>query len=311
MKYITLLVLPLLLTVSSCVKVLNDELKSEKIKLVVNGVLTPDSTLAVNISRTFNIFDDESVQNLPFVDDATVKFYQNGEYLFDLESQDTGYYVKNFYPQTGKKYFITVSATGYDDVSAETVVPDAVKIEKIDTSSTVYEEFGTKYLNLKADLTYNDPENEDNFYMLTGKYHLTNGSDINYEDVLDLMVPEGEAELFDKSYGALLWTDKFTNGQEVTVHFTYYQWYLMKAAGKDNLNVTFTFYLKSLSKDYYIYLKSLNLYNENFGDDPFMEPVIIHSNVKNGYGIFGAFNTDSIVIVRELIPGNLKEGGRP
>ena len=313
MKHSVILLIIILFSFTGCIKVLNDDLKSEKTKLVVNGVISPDTIISLNVSHTFNIFDAEINENMPFIDNATVKFYQDGEYLFDLENQDTGYYTKNFYPQTGKQYSITVSAPDYDDVSAETKIPLAVKIVKFDTTTTFYYEYDTKYMKLNADLTYNDPPGEENYYMLTGQYHLFyEQGDINETVELDLTVPEGEAELFDNAYGSyLLWSDKLINGQEVTIHFSYLQWYMGYGNGKEPLNMTFTFYFKSVSKDYYFYLKTLSLYHETNNIDPFMEPVVIYSNIKNGYGIFGSYNMDSAVIEKEIVDGINKEGGRP
>ena len=48
-----------------------------------------------------------------------------------------------------------------------------------------------------------------------------------------------------------------------------------------------------LSENYYKFIKTRQLYNENDGN-PFAEPVQIHSNVKNGVGIF-ALKKDTIL----------------
>ena len=45
--------------------------------------------------------------------------------------------------------------------------------------------------------------------------------------------------------------------------------------------------LQSISKDLYLYLRTYSAQWE-IGDDFFAEPVIIHSNVSDGLGIFGA-----------------------
>jgi hypothetical protein len=59
--------------------------------------------------------------------------------------------------------------------------------------------------------------------------------------------------------------------------------------------ISFDFFFKSINHDYYTYLKSLNMYYETGGsEDPFAEPVVIFSNIENGYGIFGSYSTDTV-----------------
>lgn len=49
--------------------------------------------------------------------------------------------------------------------------------------------------------------------------------------------------------------------------------------------------LQAITKDLYRYYKSMELYRISSSDE-FAEPVKIHSNVKNGWGIFGALSYD-------------------
>ena len=56
--------------------------------------------------------------------------------------------------------------------------------------------------------------------------------------------------------------------------------------------------LQSLTEDYYQFLKSWMVFRIT-SDDDFAEQIYIHSNVKNGYGIVGAINSD--VIVTDMI----------
>ncbi|MBQ5424737.1 MAG: DUF4249 family protein, partial [Bacteroidales bacterium] len=54
-------------------------------------------------------------------------------------------------------------------------------------------------------------------------------------------------------------------------------------------------HLRAISKDYYQYQKSFDLYVENDGN-PFAEPTLVKTNVKNGLGILGTASevTDTI-----------------
>jgi hypothetical protein len=53
--------------------------------------------------------------------------------------------------------------------------------------------------------------------------------------------------------------------------------------------------LQALTKDLYKYLKSMELYRLSSTDE-YAEPVHIHGNVKNGWGIFGALSYDRHVL---------------
>jgi hypothetical protein len=280
---------------TGCVKIINEDITSKETKLVINSVIAPDSIFTVNISRTFNIFDDESSNNLPFVDSATVNVYEDNNFLFQLEPDGFGYYKKYFYPQVNKKYRIEVFSKKYGNASSTATIPIKVNHEKFDTMFYEYEEYGQKYVDFMAEIIYKDPESEDNFYMLSAKALYKD--DMGYEGIyrLSLYVPENESELFDVSYNELLWSDKFTNGNQVTITFSYFTMYYETIDISKNIDsIDIEFYFKSVSKDYYAYLKSVNLFYETNNSDPFMQPVVIYSNIENGYGIFSSYDTDTI-----------------
>ncbi len=53
--------------------------------------------------------------------------------------------------------------------------------------------------------------------------------------------------------------------------------------------------LSSMSKDLYLFIKSLQEVKD-IDNSPFIEPVQVHSNVKNGAGILGSYNTTTHII---------------
>lgn len=297
-KFFLLLIIVMIFT-SGCVKTLNEDLKAKETKLVLNAILNPDSILSVNLSRTFNVFDDESSQNLPFVNNATVSLYKNNDFLFNLIASENGYYSKpDYFPLANAKYQIKASTGSYKSIEAQVSIPKKVSIITFDTSSysytDEYEGENTKYI---GEINYKDPSEHSNYYQLSCKIFATYGMGNEKKwQAHDLYVEESNDFLFDKSYGRLLWNDKYTNGREVDFSFGFYSNYAYtgEEQAKENDTLQFVFSLQSIDKDYYIYLKTLHLYNETSGgSNPFMEPVIIHSNVTNGYGIFGGYQQDT------------------
>jgi hypothetical protein len=311
MRYFTMLFLQLLFILTGCVKIINDDLKSEGSKLVVNSVISVDSVFMVNVSRTFDVFDDESADNLPFIDNATVKVFADGSYLTDLDHDEYGYYKAGFFPQRGVVYSLEVFADTFASVSCNAAIPEAVKIKRVDTLSTLIDAEYDLYRDYIAKLVYDDPPGEENYYMLSGIVDVTDGEGIEYYDNIWMDVPESESEFYDISNGYnLLWSDKLVNGNEVSIRFSYLQWFYYGAPGGNEIQAKITLYLKSITKDYYTYLRSVNLYQETYNSDPFMEPVVIHNNIKNGYGIFGAYDSDSSGFALHLSSGLKAEGGR-
>jgi hypothetical protein len=283
---------------TGCVKIINDDLKAKESKLVLNAAISPDSTFTVNLSRTFNIFDDESDKNLPFIDGAKVRLFEDGAYLFDLENQSAGYYVKaGFYPETNKEYAIDAAIDGYKTIESKSVIPKIVPLADFDTvivrlTNDPFYGNQTQYVGL---LTYQDPAGVSNQYQLKCKIGTkVEDGNIKWEDN-SVYVPDVDDSFYDRSWGELLWNDKYSDGKEVEIRFVFYSEYPEFDEGlRETDTLRFMFYFQSVNQEYYTYLKSFGKYLESGGSsDPFSEPVVIYSNVKNGYGIFAGFDQDT------------------
>jgi hypothetical protein len=297
---------------SGCVKILNDELKTKEVKMVLNAAISPDSMFTVNISKTIHIFEDESADNLPFIDSAKVQLFENGNYLFDLQNIGAGYYINpQFFPQTGKEYKVNVSYGSLKPIECKTTIPAVTPIKSFDTLSvTTMDEYGGNHVQLIGELTYNDAPDKSNYYQLSCKvtYLDPNNNTYTYDQGL---WPTDDNERFFDGYnnGKLLWNDKLTNGKEVSFKFVYYDTYEYgKKSNRSEESARFVFYFKSISKEYYTYLKSIDVYYETGeGDNPFSEPVVIYSNVENGYGIMGGYTQDTTSV--KLVFNSGEKGG--
>ena len=285
-----------LLLFTSCIKTLSDQLPEPPPKLVVNAAISSDSILTVNISKSIPILNNENNMTLPFVQGATINFYEDGQFLFPLQETDHGYYSKPAYkPSEGRVYSIKVDKQGFASVSAQTTIPEKVGIISFDTTIVTeeYQDYSEKIIS--CELKYTDDNNIENFYSLECIKSYYDPDDNYFVEHQYIFVEESEEYFYDKPYGILLWTDKLTNGQTVSIKFEidpYYIYY--QPEGNDDVSVKYTIYLKSLEEDYYQYEKSKHLYYENGdGDDPFTEPVLIYSNVENGLGVFGGFSSDT------------------
>ncbi len=301
---------------TGCVKILNDELKTKETKMVLNAAIAPDSVFTVNVSRTFNIFEDESADNLPFIDSANVLLYEDDQFLFQLQNTGYGFYKHpGFYPQIGKQYRVTVSHGAWHDIESIASIPPKVPIVSLDTSSVFNsDEYGNNETQYIGEITYNDPPGVANYYQLSCVLYNYYNDSLVYVDPQSAVWPTDDNERFfdSQSGSSLLWSDKLTDGKQVTFKFIFlYAYAYNKMARENKQTFKFEFHLKSITKNYFTYLKSLGVYWETGGsENPFSEPVVIYSNVDNGYGILGAYSSDTISVSYTVSTGG-GEGGKP
>ncbi len=282
---------------SSCTKILDDELPEKDPKLVINGIINPDSILKINISKTFHIFEDESSNNLPFVEGAATKLYQDGQFLFNLEENENGYYTKpGFFPSLNHSYKFEVEKSGYDAVQAETTIPTPVAIHSFDTLIIIENDEFYSNMEFKCILKYLDPQGVANYYRLDCYQSYINEEGEEVKNRQYIYVDEIDDYLFDKSYDYLLWSDLLSDGKEVNIKFgIYFDFYYYDYNNPDTTTITYSIMLNSISEDFYKYDKSRSLFYESGGsENPFSEPVLIYSNVINGYGVFGGYSSDTV-----------------
>ena len=150
MKNKTIYLLLIVLSQMACTQFI--DLNDDTIEpiLVLNSVITPDSTIKVEVYRNASIYEVKKMA----VKNAEVLLYENGQELDKLkleyhvtenpyyeeeggEQFDTTFFYTsaNAIAKQGSSYKITASAPGFDAVSAETTIPEPMPIVRIDTSS--------------------------------------------------------------------------------------------------------------------------------------------------------------------------------
>ena len=86
-----------------------------------------------------------------------------------------------------------------------------------------------------------------------------------------------------------IFNDDLIDGKEYSLTFSYSLSCYPEAKNRtiiclQSINQYFHKYLKTFSAKYY------------YGDDFLLEPIQVYSNVKNGGGIFGSFNSNKVII---------------
>ncbi len=303
---------------SACESVLFIELEESDKLIVLNGAISSDSLVSVQVSRTRHILDNAPVEPL---ENAKVSLYQNGTLLQELAYTENGSFVSaDFIPSIGYDYSIEVENAGYESVTASSEIPALVPIELFDTVS-IHKEDGDPYSYisyddvLQFDLTLQDPAGVENFYLLSAE------ADRSYTEYRDTTIQVWDSGFYNNQWNyfltkvditltdihrfkeypyirtedivvegitshGVLFTDNLFDGKSYSFKGEFYHDQLRAA---DSAVVDMR--LHSISESYYKYLKSRQKHYSTKGDY-LAVPVIVYSNVDGGTGFFGGYSSD-------------------
>lgn len=265
----------ILIGFSSCEKYIDFDEEIKQPKLVVNGIINPDSTFDIHISRSLSVIDGAE---LSVVENATVNILdENGSLYESLVYDSNGHYLGASMPQHNQAYTIEVSAPDFDPVSASTHIPDLIDLSSVDT-------MGVEDVNglreLKLTITFQDMPNEENYYMLevyaadiiNGQIFL-NPMFLRSDDVTLGLSQDGYSD-------QVFFSDELFDGTQKTLII-----YVEDTRDYDDyIEVRLT----SVTQDLERYYRTLNAYNDTYGN-PFSQPVQVFSNVEGGFGIFAGY----------------------
>jgi hypothetical protein len=278
---------------------------NKKEKLVVLSQFTDNNALDVLVFKTSSF---ESNPVTEFVTDATVLVFSDGEFLEALDyvprndatNAPSFYRSKKLKPETGKVYLIKVSVPGFDPITAENSIPVAVPIQSVQFTSNLNEDVvNDKDFSLDFDVavTIFDPADVKNFYHLIFYQQLisytispdrdTIRGDTSYAKPASLSLKDPNLPLiknFDNR--GFLAEDKTFNGQKMVFGATG----SYSFDPQHYLPGDFLIELRTVSEAYYYHYSTLTLQDE-LGNNPFAEGVVIYDNIENGVGIFAGYSS--------------------
>jgi hypothetical protein len=251
---------------SSCISEVDVDIPEQFPKLVIGSFINPeDDGIAVLVTSSSPIFSQnenidihESLENATVVisdgtNEVTIPYDEN-RYLYYISMDE-------FTIHYGGTYTLEVNVSGYKTVTATTTVPlstldfDEAIVSDIDTNNQDYFDFIAYNFRFK----WQDDPQESNLYRL----YVTESNSGSYA-ITDKFI-----------------TDEDREGEAITENGYVESYYFDQNASFDAL-------LINCSEDYFKYHRSLQ--NVTYGD-PFSEPAIIYSNVKNGLGCFGGYSS--------------------
>ncbi len=310
------IILAATLFATSCEKNVDIDIDEIAPMIVVNSVLTADSSVAVFLSRTRHILDNASITALQ---GAMVTITDQENHTDTLVYGEGQLYLgDDIQIREGEQYTIMAAAPGFDEAEATTVIPSSVPILSLDTLST-FDEWGEKIYDFE--ISFDDPEGTSNYYMLS----LRTRYEYRWEEeqfIFDTLYVDTEKDTIVTGYrreavefinlrnepvwfnsenlaieqwggyeSRVLFSDRLFDGKKYSLRGRFYPWFLWDASDSASIYVS----LMAIDEHYYKYIDSRedHYYAKN---DPFAVPVIVHNNIENGIGILGGMSvyTDSV-----------------
>ncbi len=258
----------------SCAKEASVKLPETKSLPVMYSYICPtDSVIRLKLMSSSPLFSSNEIDVLAAVSDGDVKIsgaQGTGQLIFN---QNTGYYElkTNSYPIVpGQVYKMTVTTINGDVATAETQVPfTAVHINTV-TVETIPKNSQTSD-RIKAFFT--DEANGVNYYRIAVSHCFV------YTSQTDTIVNDTRINE--------LYSDLNHDGESGTLAGRFYQSVDSTAYYSTEY---YDVFLYNCSASYYNFYKSLrNDSGTGMSFPPPVEPTLMYSNVKGGFGCFGAY----------------------
>lgn len=310
--------LPLLLGACDFEQVIELDVPPYEPRLVLGGFPTPDSVFTVRVGHSASALTPSNFDPLALVvvDARVALFDESGTFLdslyqsspFSDDVPTPGLYrsLSGLRPQPGQRYTLRVEAPGLPSVEATTRLPEPppffVEVRGVVDEVpgrgrvvrllvTVPDQPGTVTYSLGAVRSIdfrNGPAYLQPLTFTSGDPILRNGF-----DDLDVAVEIDVDPAPQTFYGRALFRDLSFDGAsyELPLDVDFFE------AG-DEATEEFTVTLSTLDSDYVRYQQTLALQDVT-GDNPFAEPVRIHSNVRDGLGAFAGYTTSQVTLTVE------------
>ncbi len=292
-----LLLLGVALALWSCTKDVEIDFPEHKTRLVVNGVINPDSLVAIRISRSVSILDTNDNLVVP---NATVTLQDEGfESISLIYNPSTKKYEDPSYkPKAGHTYHLVVAAPGFDEARASCTVPQPIALTNVSVKDSARRTEDGYVVN-QIKYTLPDPTGN-NYYLLDAqrKYR-----QVVFRQIGNNLFKYDTVEVFNSLYlfteyttyhntwetGAVIFDDALFDGKKYDGLAEYSDFIYNPSA--DTTQKELRLYFRNTDAFYYEYQRKLYWHMNNQQGGLFSgEPVNMPTNVTNGYGIFAAYN---------------------
>ena len=293
-----LVVLAVGCALAGCETVVDVNVPAHERQLVAQGFFAPESLWVVRVSHTVGYTDPAAPA---LVEDATVEVWTEGERVERLARRDSGTYVATgTRPEPGRTYTLRVAAPGFDPVEGRGALPTEPAVVAFEPALAASEPDGRRTVRLR--LTLDDPAGEANYYTLA-LLHLRTLVDPQTQAVtplppalfpftsddpaFEVPVPD-PLDPDDPTFLQALLRDDGFDGERRTVEAAFEYDAAPPLGAEPTVQRAFVVLFAALSEDLYRYAETAPE-QVLFGENPFAEPLRVHSNLSNGFGLFAGF----------------------
>ncbi|MBT8191150.1 MAG: DUF4249 domain-containing protein [Bacteroidia bacterium] len=286
-----------LFSLFACEETINIESTDSQKQIVINSIISPDSSWNVNLSYSKSIFDNSDFQ---YINQATVKITSlNTGQAFFLKNIGDGHYGRSLNPTEGHSYEMEVTTAEDEVATARTYLPSVIQVDVI--KKDALDEEGNE--TIEIDIEIEDNPEEENFYVweIVENIYEENIEDPEGESYVAATLPlelelENQEEnlkslnsllfISDSEFDGTVYTTKLTLGNEIITKNGH-----ENTNQNPSINPRFNLKVMAVSKDLFEYLRTYELYKQtDIKVTSLTQPVDIYSNIENGLGIFGGFS---------------------
>ena len=321
------LVFYLILVFTACTREVDIAVPDYKKKPVINGLFNSDSLFDLSI-RESNTFD--------YLENAEIKLFRDDSFLMKFDYTGQGKYRCSYHPKSKQNYSIEARFDDYEVVYANDYMPQKIPIIQLEYEDSaginsnqivysqvkvrfkdpgeeinyyecfVYEKYDTAFIEIDTNRLFSSADTtlDINLDSLKNELHQYYGKlRINSSDpAIAREVSYSDPGYFKIDQKELFFSDRYFNGKQLTFRInllpSYYQFCQIKKR-------YFVVYLRSISKNYYLYEKQKFAHNQYEAAQLWKNPadfVRLHSNVENGYGLFAGYSqsVDTIKVINNV-----------
>jgi hypothetical protein len=254
---------------------------------VVNSIMVTGKPIKVNVSLAVGL----QAPKASVVDNAEVLLYVNNQLAEPLEHTGNGIYKSQLVAQEETEYRCEVTIPGHPTAIGSTYIPKHSKVkitEHIDIAGA--DEEGWPFAAVRV--SFSNTPDKTTYYQIAIK--------IIREDRVRTQLQTSnivDPVLLSEGLPLLVFNNQTIQGNSYTMTINYGNGHNEYLNGVNDPIWTLDpvqIELRTVSHDYYKYIKQLYLYEQSTGE-PLLTPGAtshfkLHSNIENGYGIFTGYS---------------------
>lgn len=294
MKIFTTLCVFLMLCFYGChTKVDWDNLNFET-KPTINSILVPGKPIRVHVSLAIPFGSAKSQT----IDNAIVRIFVDNIFTETLAYDTLGFYQSELIVEPNREYRCEADIAGYNTVAASTVIPSPESI--IGTEHIRFAGVNSDGITFPAiKVTFTNTPSKQIYYEVSIKL-IENEDYYGSPSIINIIDPV----MLNEGLPIPLFSNEIIEGANYTLTLNYFTGAISYTTETGSQTELFPMIieLRTLSYDYYKYIKTLHLYEKANSNQSITgnnrTPFSLHSNVSNGYGIFAGYSsvvTDTII----------------